>query len=165
MVSHLCYADAALPLTQPPVGGAVRWSERWLEISGGILTCLSMCDCCSRAFDLCSGGLLPCLNPVYSNMFDTWYPDMFWHVWCQRMLLVVHHCVCVMFAQTLLTGCCYVFVLFATAMLKSMFRWHTARWYTDMFWHVCCLPLHNVSWRGCVRLIFCMVLCDRRQVQ
>ena len=47
-----------------------------------------------------SGGLLP-LNPVYSNMFDRWYPDMFWHVWC---LTMVHCYVCVMFAQTLLTG-------------------------------------------------------------
>ena len=42
--------------------------------------------------------------------------------------------------------------------------WHSARWYTDMFWHVCCLPLHNVSWRGCVWMIFCTVLRERCQV-
>ena len=47
---------------------------------------------------------------------------------------------------------------------RKCFRWHTARWYTDMFWHVCCLPLHNVSWRGCVWMIFCTVLRERCQV-
>ena len=36
--------------------------------------------CCSQAFDLASGGLLPCLLALYTNMFDRWYPDMFWHV-------------------------------------------------------------------------------------
>ena len=36
--------------------------------------------CCSQAFGLASGGLLPCLLALYSNMFDRWYPDMFWHV-------------------------------------------------------------------------------------
>ena len=36
--------------TQPLVGGAVRWNKRWLELSGGLLTCLM---------------------PVSSNMFDS----------------------------------------------------------------------------------------------
>ena len=36
----------------------------------------------SLAFDFASGGMLPCLMPVYSCMFDRWYPDMIWHVWC-----------------------------------------------------------------------------------
>ena len=62
--------------TQALVGGAVRWNKRWLELSGGLLTCLI---------------------PVYSCMFDRWYPDKFWHVWCTRMLLVVYCNVLVMF--------------------------------------------------------------------
>ena len=36
----------------------------------------------SLAFDFASGGMLPCLMPVYSYLFDRWYPDMIWHVWC-----------------------------------------------------------------------------------
>ena len=28
------------------------------------------------------GGLLLYLIFVYLYMFDTWYPDMFWHIWC-----------------------------------------------------------------------------------
>ena len=71
--------------TQPLVGGAVWWSKRWLELSGGLLTCLNMYRCCAQAFDLASGNLLACLIPVYSYMFDRWYPDMFWHVWCPTM--------------------------------------------------------------------------------
>ena len=34
-----------------------------------------------QAFDLASGGMLPCLIPVYSYMFDRWNPDMIWHVY------------------------------------------------------------------------------------
>ena len=33
------------------------------------------------AFDFASGGMLPCLMPVYSYMFDRWNPDMIWHVY------------------------------------------------------------------------------------
>ena len=59
---------------QALVGGAIWWIKTWLELSGGLLTRLSMRGCCSQAFDLSSGGLLPCLKPVYSNMFDRWSP-------------------------------------------------------------------------------------------
>ena len=34
------------------------------------------------AFDFASGGMLPCLMPDYLYLFDRWYPDMIWHVWC-----------------------------------------------------------------------------------
>ena len=34
------------------------------------------------AFDFASGGMLPCLMPDYWYLFDRWYPDMIWHVWC-----------------------------------------------------------------------------------
>ena len=98
------------------------------------------------------------------GMFDKWYPDMFWHVWCKRMLLVVrcyafcHVCsntsdrrcnaLCfVLFAHTLLTGgllTCFGRFEF----LKKLQALHchvlacfgmfvSARWYTDMFWHAC----------------------------
>ena len=32
------------------------------------------------AFDFASGGILPCLMPVYWYMFARWCPDMIWHV-------------------------------------------------------------------------------------
>ena len=71
-----------------------------------------------------SGGMLPCLMPVYLYMFDRWYPDMIWHVWCPvgsntsdrrsadtfwqvwfpKTLQVVHCHVYVLFVQTLLPG-------------------------------------------------------------
>ena len=92
-------------------------------------------------FDFSSGGMLPCLMLVYSYMFDRWYPDMIWHVWCPvgtntsdsrsadmfwqvwfpKMLQVVH---------------CHVLACF------GMFV--SARWYTDMFWQmvVSCLLEH-----------------------
>ena len=54
---------------------------------------------CSQAFDLASGGLLPVLIPVYSTMFDRWYPDMFWRVWCPTMLRVVL-CLCPVCSNT-----------------------------------------------------------------
>ena len=42
--------------TQPLVGGAVRWNKRWLELSGGLLTCLMPAS--SNMFD---SGILTCL--------------------------------------------------------------------------------------------------------
>ena len=58
-------------------------------LTGGILTWLAMfgaenaslCNWLQLAFDFPSGGLLPCLMPIYLYMFDRWYPDMIWHVW------------------------------------------------------------------------------------
>ena len=47
----------------------------------------------SVAFDFASGGMLPCLMPVYWYMFDRWYPDMIWHVSSST-------CLCFAFANT-----------------------------------------------------------------
>ena len=41
-------------------------------------------------------------DAFYSYMFHRWYPDMIWHVWCTRMLLVVHCNAFVMFEHMLL---------------------------------------------------------------
>ena len=86
---------------------------------GGLLTRLSMCGCCSQAFDLASDFLLPCLLALYSNMFDRWYPDMFWlGVRC--------------YAQTLLTGDVGDVMLCVCTVCS-----HTPdRGSTDMFWQV-----------------------------
>ena len=72
----------------------------------------------SQAFYLASGGMLPCLMPVYSYMFDRWYPDMIWHVWCTRMLLVVP---------------CNVFVIFEHVPLLSQAFEPCFRRYAAMF--------------------------------
>ena len=118
-------------------------------------------------------------------------PAMFWHVRCQRMLLVLRHWICVMFAQTLLTG---GFAMFLPCLLKHF--WQAVLHVLTCFGlssenasggtlpcfslcsggtvaggiltclGMCCLPLYNVSWRGCVWImIFCTVLCERCQVQ
>ena len=91
----------------------------------------------SQAFYFASGGLLPCLMPVYSYMFDRWYPDMIWHVWCKRMLLVVHCNVFVMFEHVPLLS--QAFYLASGGMLPCLmpvYLYMFDRWYPDMFWHV-----------------------------
>ena len=159
--------------TQPLVGGAVRWNKRWSGLSGGLLTCLMLVSSnmfdrwypemfwhvwCTRmllvahcnvfvmfehvlllsqAFYFASGGMLPCLMPVSSNMFDRWYPDMFWHVWCTRMLLVAHCNVFVMFEHVPLLS--QAFYLDSGGMLPCLtpvYLYMCDRWYPDMFWHV-----------------------------
>ena len=47
----------------------------------------------SLAFDFASGGILPCLMPVYWYMFARWCPDMIWHVSSST-------CLCFAFANT-----------------------------------------------------------------
>ena len=89
----------------------------------------------SLAFDFASGGMLPCLMPVYLYMFDRWYPTWFGMFG-------------VLLAQTLLTG--GLQTCFGRFDFRKCFRWSTAmfwracfgmfisaRWYTDMFWHAC----------------------------
>ena len=91
----------------------------------------------SQAFYFASGGMLPCLMPVYSYMFDRWYPDMIWHVWCKRMLLVVHCNVFVMFEHVPLLS--QAFYLASGGMLPCLmpvYLYMFDRWYPDMFWHV-----------------------------
>ena len=87
-----------------------------------------MCRCCAQAFDLATGGLLPCLIPVDSNMFDRWYPDMIWHVWCPTMLQVVDCHVYALFTQTLLPDDILTcFGMFGISLLKhswQVFYWH-----------------------------------------
>ena len=41
----------------------------------------------SQALYFASGGMLPCLMPVYSYMFDRRYPDMIWHVYTDMFML------------------------------------------------------------------------------
>ena len=76
-----------------------------------------------------SGGVLPCLIPVYSYMFDTWYPDMFWHVWCPTIFQVVHCHVFVMFAQIFLTGGTLLYFYLVCSNTSD-------RRCTDMLWQV-----------------------------
>ena len=52
---------------------------------------------CFRAHDQNLEGSLWSLWEAVDDMFDRWYPDMIWHVWCKRMLLVVRCNVFVMF--------------------------------------------------------------------
>ena len=92
----------------------------------------------SQAFYFASGGMLPCLMPVYSYMCDRWHPDMIWHVWCKRMLLVVHCNVFVMFEHVPLLS--QTFYLASGGMLPclSMF-WHV---YTGMFMLQCLITVY-----------------------
>ena len=94
-----------------------------------------------QAFYLASGGMLPFLMPVYSYMFDWWYPDMIWHVWCTRMLLVVHCNVFVIFEHVPLLS--QAFDLASGGMLPcliSIYSYMFDRWNPDMIWHVYVLP-------------------------
>ena len=86
-------------------------------------------------------SILTCLIPVYSYMFDRWYPDMFWHVWCTRMLLVVRCNVFAMFEQVPLLS--QAFDLASGAMLPCLipvYSYMFDRWNPDMIWHVYVLP-------------------------
>ena len=99
----------------------------------------------SQAFYFASGGMLPCLIPVSSYMFDRWYPDMFWHVWYTRIFLVVYCNVFVIFEHVPLLSQTFYFAsggMLPCLMPVSSYMFD--RWYPDMIWHVWCTRIFLV---------------------
>ena len=91
----------------------------------------------SLAFDFASGGILPCLMPVYWYMFARWCPDMIWHVSSST-------CLCFAFANTCARWCQVLYwragrtqqehAKFQKTSVRGFFMvlWHELGWYVEL---------------------------------